>query len=144
MRDRIELLPICPDNWRIPLQVAESQSHFVANTTLILARAYAYREHESAALLIQAEGVAVGMLLYYAWDGAYIISQLLIDERYQGKGYGKAAMELLLANMQAAGKYTKVLTCYCEGNTAAQKLYAALGFVEYDRDEDEILLSKAL
>lgn len=144
MQHTIKLLPINPDNWRIPLQVTESQSRFVANTTGILARAYAYREHESTALLIQAEGLVVGMLLYYVWDNAWVISQLLIDERYQGKGYGKAAMELVLAKMQAVGKYTKVFTCYCEGNLAVQKLYADLGFVEYGRDEDEILLCKAL
>lgn len=84
------------------------------------------------------------MLLYYAWEDAYIISQLLIDKHYQGKGYGKAAMELVLAKIQAEGKYTKMLTCYCEGNIAAQNLYTSLGFVEYNREENEILLCKAL
>ena len=40
----IQLVDIDPDNWRLGLKVAESQKRYVANSAVMLARAYAYRE----------------------------------------------------------------------------------------------------
>ena len=34
--------------------------------------------------------------------------------------------------------------CYIEGNDAAKKLYESFGFVEIDRDEDEIIMEMNL
>ena len=42
--------------------------------------------------------------------------------------------------MKEDGKYNKVVLCYIEGNDAAKKLYEGFGFVETDRDEDEIIM----
>ena len=71
---------------------------------------------------------------------AYIFSELFIDARYQGKGYGKEATQMVLDAMKADGKYNKVVLCYLEGNEAAKRLYEKFGFVETDRDEDEIIM----
>ena len=71
---------------------------------------------------------------------AYIFSELFVDARYQGKGYGKEATRMVLDAMKADGKYNKVILCYLEGNEAAKKLYEKFGFVETDRDEDEIIM----
>ena len=46
--------------------------------------------------------------------------------------------------MKKDGKYSKVILCYIEGNEAAQKLYKSFGFVETDRDEDEIIMELEL
>ena len=47
---------------------------------------------------------------------------------------------LVLDAMIADGKYNKVVLCYFEGNEAAKRLYEKFGFVETDRDEDEIIM----
>ena len=80
-------------NWRIPLCVLKEQEQYVANTTTILARAYAYRNARSQALLIYEDDTPVGMVLYHDEDSldAYIFSEILIDERFQRKGYGTRA-----------------------------------------------------
>ena len=48
----IRLEEITPDNWRLGLSVAEHQKAFVSNDMKLLARAYAYRNHRSKALVI--------------------------------------------------------------------------------------------
>ena len=127
----IHLVDIDPSNWRLDLKVAESQKNYVASSTVMLARAYAYREQRSRAFVIYDIETPVGMGMYHDCPelDAYDLSQLFIDERYQGKGYGKASTNLVLDAMQQDGKYNKVVLCYIEGNNAAKNLYESLGFI---------------
>ena len=138
----IHLVDINHENWRLKLEVAESQKHYVANSAVMLARAYAYREQRSRAFIIYNDDTPVGMGLYYDLPDleCYDLSQIFIDERYQGRGYGRAATQLILDAMKQDGKYNKVDLCYIEGNDAAKKLYQSFGFIEIDRDEDEIIM----
>lgn len=142
----IHLVDIDPGNWRLKLAVAESQKNFVANSAVLLARAYAYRDQRSRAFIIYDDETPVGMGLYYDCPDAecYDLSQIFIDQRYQGRGYGKAATKAVLDVLKQDGKYRKVDLCYVEGNNAAQKLYEQLGFLEIDRDEDEIIMELML
>lgn len=129
-------------NWRTPLKVSDEQKAYVANSAVILARAYAFRNFRSSALMICSDETPVGMVLYYDCPEmeSYNFSELFIDERYQGKGYGREATKAVLEILKNDGKYSKVDTCYIEGNEAARKLYESFGFTEIDRDGDEIIL----
>ena len=142
----IHLVDIDPGNWRLKLEVAESQKHYVANSAVMLARAYAYREQRSRAFVIYDDETPIGMGMYHDCPDldAFDLSQIFIDERYQGKGYGKVATKLVLEAMKHDGKYSKAVLCYIEGNDAAKKLYESFGFVEIDRDEDEIIMELVL
>lgn len=143
----IRLEHITPDNWRLGLQVSESQKKFVSDDMRLLARAYAYRASRSQAFVIYDEDTPVGMALYYDCDScnAYDFSQLFIDEKFQGKGYGEAAARKMLDMMKDIGTYDEVILCYKEGNEAAKRLYEKLGFyLTGERDEDEIIMKKVL
>lgn len=142
----VHLVDITPDNWRLKLQVSEAQKTYVAGSAVLLARAYAYREWRSRAFVVCDDETPVGMGLYYDCQerNAYDFSQFFIDERYQGKGYGKAAAKTVLEAMKQDGKYDKTVLCYIEGNEAARRLYESIGFVEIDRDEDEIIMELEL
>lgn len=142
----IQLVDIDPGNWRLDLRVAESQKNYVASSAVMLARAYAYREQRSRAFVIYDDKTPIGMGMYHDCPelDAYDLSQLFIDERYQGNGYGKVAAKLVLDAMQQDGKYNKVVLCYIEGNDAAKKLYENFGFVETGRDEGEIIMELCL
>ena len=87
----IYLEDINEQNWRIPLAVSKEQEKYISNPMKILARAYAFRNNGSYACMIYAEDEPVGMALYYGCPemDAYDLSQIFIDERFQGKGYGK-------------------------------------------------------
>lgn len=142
----IHLTEIDGNNWRTPLKVAKEQESYVASPAMILARAYAYRKSGSEAFLIRHDETPVGMVMYHGEEsmGAYIFSELFIDERYQGLGYGRAAVSLVLDRMKAEGRYRRVALCYIEGNTAAKNLYESFGFAETDRDGDEIIMEREL
>lgn len=136
----VSLIDVDSENWRLDLSVTEAQKHYVANSAVMLARAYAYRAERSRAFIIYDDEMPVGMGLYYDCPelDAYDFSQLFIDARYQGKGYGRAAVKLVLDTLKRDGKYNKVILCYIEGNNVAKRLYESFGFAETDRDEDEI------
>ena len=133
---------VTPGNWRLGLKVAEFQRNYVSDSYAMLARAYAYREQRSRAFVIYDGETPVGMGMYHDCPDmdAYDLSQIFIDEHYQGRGYGKAATRLVLDAMKQDGKFSKVVLCYIEGNDTAKKLYEQFGFVEIDRDEDEIIM----
>ena len=143
----IHLEDVTPDNWREELKVSKEQERYVSDAMKILARAYAFRNQRSYACIIYEEGEPIGMALYYDCDElqAYDFSQLFIDERYQGRGYGKMAAKLILDRMRKDGKYSEVVLCYIEGNKAAKELYEKLGFYHTgEADEDEIVMRKKL
>ena len=124
--------------------MSDAQKSFVADSATMLARAYAYRESRSKAYVIYNYTLPVGMALYYdcAELNAYDLSQLFIDERYQGNGFGIEATKQILDKMKSDSNYDKVILCYIEGNEAARNMYEKLGFtLAGDRDKDEIRLS---
>ena len=69
---------------------------------------------------------------------------MMIDASKQGRGYGRAGLEKVIAYIQTKpfGNSCRVaLTCY-KDNTIALKLYRKMGFTETStEDEDEIELS---
>lgn len=143
----IRLETIDPGNWRLGLKVSDAQKDFVSDSARLLARAYAYRESRSNAYVIYNDALPVGMALYYDCDelNAYNFSQLFIDERYQGNGFGIEAARQLLEMMKSDGRYDKVTLCYIDGNEAAKNMYEKLGFhLTGECDEDEIVMEKVL
>ena len=143
----IHLETITPDNWRLGLSVREDQRHFVSDSSNILARAYAYRNVRSCAFVIYDDDIPVGMAMYHDLDDlkAYDFSQFFIDHRYQQKGYGKKAADIILEWMRNDGKYDKVVLCYIDGDDVAKKLYEKLGFYPTGEvDGDEIIMEKRL
>ena len=106
----IRLVTITPDNWRLGLSVREDQYDYVSDSSGILARAYAYRDNRSQAFVIYDDNVPVGMAMYHDLDDwkAYDFSQFFIDHRYQRKGYGLKAAEMILEKMKADGKHDTV------------------------------------
>ena len=143
----LHLEPVTPDNWRSGLRVRDDQREYVADSPGLLARAYAYRNSRSEAFVIYHDDTPVGMALYYdlAELHAYCLSQFFIDRRYQRRGYGRAAMQLLLQRLQADGRFDRVVLCYVEGDEAAKSLYETLGFRPTgEAEEDEIVLSLPL
>ena len=143
----IRLESVGPDNWRPGLKVQKAQEAFVSDSAGLLARAYAYRKSRSKAYVVYDDALPVGMALYYDCEArsAYDFSQLFIDGRYQGNGFGIEAARQILALMESDGKYDKVILCYIDGNQAAKRMYEKLGFhLTGERDGDEIVMEKTL
>lgn len=145
--EKLRLEEAGPENWRVKLKVKEAQKEYVSDWNRILARAYAYRDSRSRAYVLYLGEEPVGGAMYYDLEeaGAYDFSQFFIDERYQGRGLGKAACRLVLDKMRQDGRYRKVILCYIEGNRTAEKLYTDLGFRPTgEADGNEIVMSMEL
>ena len=63
---------------------------------------------------------------------SYCVWRFMIDKRYQGKGYGRKAMELALDYIRTfpCGKADTCWLSYEPENEVAKKLYASFGFIE--------------
>jgi len=70
----------------------------------------------------------------------------LIDKKYQGKGYGKAAMLEVLSYVKDVLNPKIFRTSVVPGNDAARRLYIGLGFVPNGEftDGEEVLIMDCL
>lgn len=143
----IDFNAITPDNWRIfnSLKVKEEQEKFVASNLKILARAFAFRDYNSRVHAIYNGDLPIGLLMQreYEEDNKIlcVLDQFMIAEQYQGKGFGKIAMQLWLSMLKNEDKYDSIILCYKENDEPARNLYLDMGFYHTGEvDEDEIIM----
>lgn len=143
----IQLRKITEENFidAFQLKLAPGQERFVSHPIRSLAQAYVYRE-QCQPFGIYVEDTMVGyVMVIYDYDiPEYNIWHMMVDEAYQGRGYGGAALDQVLDFIRAKpfGTSNRVtLTCNKE-NMGALHLYQSKGFTETGAaDEDEIELT---
>ena len=142
----IHLVDIDNETGDDSLEVSEDQQSYVCTSLVMLARAWLHRKFRPRVFNVYDDETPVGMGMYLddPEKNAYDFCQLFIDKRYQGKGYGKAAVGLVLKAMKEEGKYPKVSMCYVEGNDASRKLFEQFGFVEVSHPWDEMFMERLL
>lgn len=139
----VTLQPITAANWResVRLQVGEQQTRYVAPNVYSIAESHFVPS--CVCLAIYAEEVMVGFTMYDT-DNYYIV-RFMIDERYQGKGYGHAAMRLLLAQFERDFAHPTASLSYVPGNEVAERLYERVGFRKTGEIHDgEIIMERPL
>lgn len=116
----------------IHLKPKTFQERFVASNADSLKKAE--EEPSSRPYGIYTAGVMVGFALFdeepYPDDGYFWICRFMIDERFQRKGYGSAALEEILQKMKNHTACTKIRISHVPGNTVVNQLYKHFGFVE--------------
>lgn len=121
----------------LDLSVSEEQKSFVATNQYSLAQAYV--QPECIPLALYAENKPVGFAMYCldVDDHQYWIFRLMIDRRYQGRGYGKEAMFLLIDRIRALSDedHNRIYISFEPENHVAKSLYESLGFVPDGRIE---------
>jgi diamine N-acetyltransferase len=113
----------------IKLSVAEAQKDFVASNVFSLAEAKVDRV--SNPLAIYADDELVGFIMYDVNVGEKrgSISRLMVDARFQGRGYGRAAMAEVVDRLKREPGLRDIQTSYFPDNATAARLYASLGFL---------------
>ena len=135
----MELQLVTEQNWKalIKLRVSEDQSHFVASNLYSIAEAQFGFEDEGHwdfyPFGAYVGDEPVGFVMYcsnfnHSRFQAFIM-RLMVDQRFQGKGYGREIMRLVLNNFRDNQQIKNVGISYEPENVVAQKLYASLGFV---------------
>ncbi|MTW13898.1 GNAT family N-acetyltransferase [Pseudoduganella eburnea] len=139
---QIQLRPVTRQNFVdvADLRLLDHQRDYVASNAFSIAQASFCPEMQARA--IYAGDEPVGFLLYAdlgleGKPGEFGVWRLMIDLRHQGKGYGRTALQLALAEIRARGGVRKIWIACQPDNTIARDLYAGLGFVETESDEDD-------
>lgn len=138
----LEIRPVDINNWRelITLEVREDQANFVASNLKSIAESqfgyddpdYGHWDMHPFGIYDGAEPVGFFMYGYnfsHPRTQAFII-RLMVDQKLQGRGYGKFGMQKMLEIFRADERIRGVGISYEPENEVARKLYAQLGFVE--------------
>lgn len=126
------------------LELKDWQKEFVSHPIRSLAQAYVYYKQCTPFAVFNGSVVVGYVMVIYDYDEeTYNIWHLMIDRRHQRKGFGRAAMELVLEYIRTKpfGASNRILLTVDPQNSAACALYRALGFTETGRsDGDEVEL----
>jgi len=136
----IILQSVTAENWRalIKLKVKEDQTGFVASNLYSIAESqFGFEEEGHWDFYPFGAYVGddpVGFVMYcFNFDHsrfqAFVV-RLMVDEKFQGKGYGREIMLQVIDVFRANEKIKNVGISYEPHNETARKLYASLGFVE--------------
>ena len=124
------------ENWpeALALRVTPEQEEFVPSVAESVAEAYILPHPKElvAPFAIYAGEEMIGFWAYSyesESDDNYWINGFLIDHRFQGKGYGKAALQAILAHAHRHfPKCQRIGLTVLPDNIAAQALYKGLRF----------------
>lgn len=136
----IQLEELNVDNWlkATELKVSKEQKAFfpIPNVYWIGISRY---EEGTTLYAIKNDEVFVGLVgLGYDEDGVSgYINPLMIDEKYQGKGYSKDAMKLVIEKLKNDYGVHEIHIGHQKENNIAGKLYESLGFTIFDEDEKD-------
>ncbi len=126
----ISLRDVTRQNFKevIRLQVRDDQNHFVASNVYSLAESYIFPGFTVQA--IYSGDTPVGFMKYgfSTQSQQYWINRLMIAAEYQGRGYGREAMKLLIERLRAIPDCQQVFISYEPDNQPARSLYTSLGF----------------
>jgi diamine N-acetyltransferase len=119
------------------LSVAPNQTSFVAPNAVSIAQAYFERD-VAWFRAIYADETPVGFVMIEDDEAAqeYTLWRFMIDARYQGLGFGKRALERVIAHVKTRPGATALLTSCVPGDGSPCPFYEKMGFV-YTGDEDE-------
>ena len=134
----VELRPVTEDNVRAVcrLAVAPAQSGFVAPNAVSLAQALFSKEAWYRAIYADDQPVGFAMLSLETEPPTYYLWRLMVADGYQRKGYGRAAMGLLIDHVRTLPGAEALLTSWVPAEGGPEPFYRGLGFVPTGEVDD--------
>lgn len=143
---QVRLQPVNRDNWRevAELTVDDSQRAFVAEPAYYLALCCYGELWKPLAITLGEQVIGFMMWAEDSEDGSCWLGGILIDRKYQRRGYGRGALQAAIAMLSEKHGYRQFALSYSPENTA-KHLYHQLGFVETkEREDDEVVARLAI
>ena len=147
MADAVKLKDVTAKNWRAVarLKLAPEQKDLVASNLYSIAQSKF--DPNAYTRAVYAGDKPVGFLMYDVWKTKgetreASIYRFMIDRSHQGKGYGRAALALALAEIRGVPGIKKISIGYLPDNRVAKPFYASFGFVEAGKDEDGEIIAE--
>lgn len=149
----LKLVPVTSDNWRDAAFLTTDSSkkypldeEWIANNCYSLLQCN-YDSDWDCRLLMDEEK-AVGFA-FYGLDrdsGHYLLCRYMIDFQYQGRGYGKAFLPMVIRQILDQYHCEDIYTSVHDDNARAVRLYTSFGFEptqEMDAEERFYILPHA-
>jgi diamine N-acetyltransferase len=135
----------------VRLNVAENQKGFVAPNAVSLAQALFAPQAWYRAIHAGEEIVGFVMLADESLTNpappapSVGVWRFMIDARFQGRGFGRAAMQKVIEHVRAKGIFEVLELSYVPGPGCPEPFYLSLGFRHTGRvDDGEVVLELAL
>lgn len=141
----IHLEPITRDNWREATFISTDPMHkcpldeeWIASTAFSIVQSVFEPEWESR--VIMDDDKMIGFAFYGLWEkkNAPLFCRYTIDYDEQGKGYGQAALPIIIEAIKKQYRCEQIYLTLEEENHRAVHIYKKFGFVptgEYDEGE---------
>ena len=148
MQNNIEVKAVTKDNFFecVELEVAKNQKSFVASNVFTIAQVYVDKAMIPYAIYNANTVVGLAALEYNPVDKHWI-TRFMIGENYQGKGYGRKAMQKLIEMMSKHDDCDRIRLSVVPENNGAISFYEKSGFIMTNEIIDgelvmELLLTK--
>ncbi|MGD7045007.1 GNAT family N-acetyltransferase [Jeotgalibacillus proteolyticus] len=132
----LQLKPITKHNWEdtLNLTLHEEQKKSIAPNVYSLAQVQFLDMAVAKGIYLDNKMIGFAMYGIDEDDGECWIYRLMIDRDYQGKGYGKQAVHLLIDEFETikAGHHQYIYISYEPDNDGARFTYQRCGFIETD------------
>lgn len=141
---QLVLRQVSSDNWRhvATLKVTEEQRQFVAEPTYYLALCYYGTIWKPLAIYLAEQVIGFLMWGVDPADGSCWFGGFIIDQQYQGRGYGRQTLQLAMTMLAREHGYQQFALSYQPANQVGKHLYRALGFVETDEWVDDEVVAR--
>lgn len=148
INQNVKLVEVNTDNWYecCMLEITAEQQSFLEPNAMSIAQAKFEPTLKPYAICLEEK--VVGFLMFNSvqeeLDG-YWVYRMMVDQHYQGKGIGKAAIQLMISEIEKLPNANKIIVGYHPENQNAHHLYASLRFVDYgDRFGKEMAVVKTI
>ena len=147
MREYVELRDVTAENRQAVagLELDRDQQDLVASNAESLAEARS--DPDARPRAVYAGERLVGFLMYDPGRTGddpreALIYRFMIDRKFQGKGYGRAALTKALDEIRGIPGVTRIFISYMPDNPVAKPFYASFGFREVGTDEDGEMIAE--
>lgn len=123
------------------LDVLPAQKKCVAPNSVSIAQAHYSKTAWFKGIYLKEQPIGFVMLDLNEEKPEYFLWRFMIDQNFQGKGYGKEAMEMIVDYVQTLPKAQELLTSCVPGTDGPEAFYKKLGFLPTgDMEDDEMVL----
>ena len=129
----------------LKISEADERARFVSPNVRSLADAWLYRENGDVfPMAIYWNELVVGFLLLEIDkdEAEYFIWRIMIGQQYQGRGYGRKAVEVLIKKAQMDSTCNHIIADYVVVNEKMKHLLTSLGFQEtgFIKENNEVAM----
>ena len=122
------------------LSVSDNQKSFVAPNAVSIAQAYFCKNAWFRAIYAGETPVGFVMLHENPKNGKYYLWRFMIDAKYQGRGYGRKALDLVIKRVRKKPKAKALTLSVVRAECGAEVFYKMFGFdftgkIEYGEHE---------